>query len=265
MRWTSGIAPRVLVESIAVFAYSESLSAASQIKSMGDAAACAPIVPGAVIYDLAVGSAKARPDAKMALRACRNASNTVPEGSVGMGTGATVGKLFGARRATKGGIGFRQITLAGNVAVQALVVVNAFGDVVDPATGRVIAGARMGTRSGEFADSLQEMIKGNFRKSFGAANTTLAVVMTDAALNKVEATKVAQMAQNGIARAISPAHTMFDGDLVFALSVGKKPADLNTVGAAAAETTAQAIVSAVLAAESLGGIPACKDLVQQPG
>ncbi|MEJ2007499.1 MAG: P1 family peptidase [Acidobacteriota bacterium] len=228
-------------------------------------AARVPIVPAAVIYDLAVGSAKARPDAKMAAQACRSASSKITEGSVGAGTGATVGKLFGIRCATKGGIGFRQITLAGKVAVQALVVVNAFGDVVDPATGRVIAGARKGTRSGEFADSLQEMIKGSFRKSFGAAHTTLAVVMTDAALDKVQATKVAQMAQDGIARAISPTHTIYDGDLVFALSVGKKRADLNTVGAAAAEATAQAIVSAVLNAESLGGIPACKDFAQPSG
>lgn len=222
-----------------------------------------PIVPGAAIYDLAIGSAKARPDAKMALEACRKASDAVAEGSVGAGTGATVGKLFGMKRATKGGIGFRQISLSGNVAVQALVVVNAYGDVIDPGTGEIVAGARTGVKSADFAGSHQEMLRGKFRKSFGATNTTLAVVMTDAALNKVEATKVAQMAQDGMARAILPAHTLFDGDLIFALSVGKKRADLNTLGSTAADATAQATVSAVLAAESRGGIPACRDLVRR--
>lgn len=222
-------------------------------------AALVPIVPAAAIYDLAAGSAKIRPDPNMALEACRSASNKVPEGSVGAGTGATVGKLFGTQRATKGGIGFRQIKLAGSLIVQALAVVNAFGDVVEPATGQVIAGARKGTRSARFADSLQEMFKGSIRRSFGGTNTTLAIVMTNAALEKVQATKVAQMAQDGFARAISPAHTLFDGDLVFALSVGERPADINTLGAAAAEATAQAIIGAVSTAESLGGIPACKD------
>lgn len=226
-------------------------------------AARVPIVPSAAIYDLAVGSARARPDAKMALKACRSASDRVMEGSVGAGTGATVGKLFGIHRSTKSGIGFQQVKLAGGVAVQALVVVNAFGDAVDPATGQVIAGARITMKSGTFADSLQQMLKGKFRKSFGAANTTLAVVMTNAALNKVQATKVAQMAQDGMARATAPAHTLFDGDMVFALSVGKKQGDLNTIGAAAAKATAQAMISAVSTAESLGGIPACKDLAEQ--
>jgi L-aminopeptidase/D-esterase-like protein len=227
-------------------------------------AARVPIVPAAVIYDLGIGSARARPDRKMALQACRNASHTVAEGSVGAGTGATVGKLFGAARSTKGGIGFREIALAGNVAVQALVVVNAFGDVIDPSTGRIVAGARVGPRSGESANSLRKMIEGEVRRSFGATNTTLAVVMTDAALDRVQAVKVAQMAHDGMARAISPAHTMFDGDLVFALSVGKKRGDINTLGAAAAEATAQAIVRAVLCAKSLGGIPACGDFARRP-
>jgi L-aminopeptidase/D-esterase-like protein len=227
-------------------------------------AARVPIVPAAAIYDLGIGSAKVRPDAKMALKACRNASNRVREGSVGAGTGATVGKLFGMKHATRGGLGFWQVTLAGKVTVQVLVVVNSFGDVVDPSSGRIVAGARMGAPYVGFANTVQEMIRGKVRKSFGATNTTLAVVMTDAALTKLQAAKVAQMAQNGICRATVPAHTLFDGDLVFALSVGKRHADVNTLGAAAAEATAQAIVSAVMAAESMGGVPACEDLLRRP-
>jgi L-aminopeptidase/D-esterase-like protein len=220
-----------------------------------------PIVPGAVLFDLNLGSARARPDRGMALWACRKATSRVAEGSLGAGTGATVGKLFGIQQATKGGIGFQSLTIAHEIAVQALVVVNAFGDVVDPRTGSVLAGARVARDSARFAGTAQQMLAGKIRKSFGAAtNTTLAVVMTNAALTKLQATKVAQMAQDGLARAICPAHTQFDGDLVFALSLGNKKADLNTLGTAAAEVTARAIVRAVQTAKGLGGVPACSDL-----
>jgi len=220
-----------------------------------------PIVPSAVILDLNLGSAKARPDPGMALWACRRATAHVAEGAVGAGTGATVGKLLGIERSTKGGVGFESRMLTGGVAVQALAVVNAFGDVVDPATGTVIAGARVSRHSARFVVTAEQMLRGKARKAFGATNTTLIVVMTNAALDKVQATKVAQMAQDGMARVISPVHTRFDGDLVFALSIGQKPADLDTVGTAGAQATAGAIVRAVKTARGMGGIPSWSELV----
>jgi L-aminopeptidase/D-esterase-like protein len=219
-----------------------------------------PIVPAAVIFDLNLGSSKARPDPAMARRACRSARQHVAEGSVGVGTGATVGKLLGVDHATKGGVGFASLTLLGGVLVQALAVVNAFGDVVEPSTGKVIAGARRAHNSSQFVDTAERMFKGDVRRVFGATNTTVVAVMTNAVLDKLQATKVAQMAQDGLARAIRPVHTQFDGDLVFALSVGHKRADLNALGTAAAEVTARAIVRGVLTARGLGGVPACREL-----
>jgi L-aminopeptidase/D-esterase-like protein len=145
--------------------------------------------------------------------------------------------------------------------VQALAVVNAFGDVVDPLTGKVIAGARVSTESAEFAGTTGRMFAGAVSQGFGAAHTTLVVVMTSAELDKVQATKVAQMAHDGLARSIRPVHTQLDGDLVFALSVGRKRAEVNTVGTAAAEATAEAIVRAVETAQGRGGVPACRELM----
>jgi len=222
-----------------------------------------PIVPGAVIFDLSLGSSKARPDRRMALRACRNATARVVEGSVGAGTGATVGKLYGVGQATKGGVGFGSRGLPRGVRAQALAVVNAFGDVVDPRTGKVIAGARVSPESPEFAVTTERMFERGAGLGFAATHTTLVVAMTNAELDKVQATKVAQMAHDGLARAIQPAHTQFDGDLVFALSLGKKRADLNGLGTAAAEATAEAIVRAVRTAQALGGVPSCQELREQ--
>ncbi len=219
-----------------------------------------PIVPAAVIFDLNLGSSRARPDAAMALRACRVASSTVTEGSVGAGTGATVGKILGLRCATKGGVGFESLRLKSGVTIQALAVVNAFGDVLNPMTGTVLAGARRSQRSAEFVQTTSQMFRGKIRRGFGSTNTTLVVIMTDAVLEKTGLTKVAQMAHDGMARAISPVHTQFDGDLVFALSMGRKRADLNTIGAAAAEATAGAIVRAIMSARGLGGVPAWREL-----
>ncbi len=220
-----------------------------------------PIVPGAVIFDLHLASSSARPDRRMALRACRKASREVVEGSVGAGTGATVGKLFGIDRATKGGVGFGSRELQGGVRVQALAVVNAFGDVVDSRSGRVLAGARRSRDSAEFVGTVESMFEGRAARDFGGGtHTTLVVVMTDAALDKVQMTKVAQMAQDGLARAIRPVHTQWDGDLVFALSVGRKQADMSTTGTAAAEATAEAIVRGVETAEGLGGVPSCREI-----
>jgi L-aminopeptidase/D-esterase-like protein len=221
-----------------------------------------PIVPAAVIFDLNIGSARARPDAAMALAACRNARRTVEEGSVGAGTGATVGKIRGVTCATKGGVGFSSLRLAGGATVQALAVVNAFGDIVNPRTGDIMAGARLSPKSTQFVGTTAVMYSGRMRKGFGATNTTLVVIMTDAVLEKIQVIKVAQMAHDGLARAISPVHTMFDGDLVFALSAGKKRADLNVIGTAAAEATAHAIVRAVECARGLGRVPSCGDLAR---
>ncbi len=219
-----------------------------------------PIVPAAVVFDLMLGSAKARPNPGMARWACQNAKPNVVEGSVGAGTGATVGKLFGVSHATKGGVGFHSLALTRGAVAQALAVVNAFGDVVDVSTGQVIAGARTSPHSAEFARTTELMFQGKPGKSFGGTNTTLVVVMTNVLLDKLQATKVAQMAHDGLARAIRPVHTQFDGDLVFSLSVGQRRADLNTVGAAAAEVTAEAIVRAVKTARGLGGVPSCAEL-----
>jgi L-aminopeptidase/D-esterase-like protein len=221
-----------------------------------------PIVPAAVIFDLHLGSPRARPTPGMALRAGKVASSAATEGSVGAGTGATVGKLFGIAQAMKGGVGFESLTLAGDVVVQALAVVNAFGDVIDPETRRIIAGARSlggSARKLQFADTAQQMFQGKVRRGFGATNTTLVVVMTNATLDKLGATKVAQMAQDGIARAICPVHTQFDGDLVFTLALAEKPADLTALGTAAAEVTARSIVRAVKLAKGLGGVKAVGD------
>jgi len=221
-----------------------------------------PIVPGAVIFDLNLGSGKARPDAGMALWACRNAKPAVVEGSVGAGTGATVGKLFGIAASTKGGVGVAMVALPRGTMVQALTVVNAFGDVVGPASGQVIAGARTAPESREFANTARQMLLGRVHKKFGGTNTTLAVVMTNAGLSKLEATELARMAQDGLTRAIRPVHTRFDGDLIFALCLGTKKFDLNALGEAAAEAVAEAIVRAVESARGLGGIPAARDLLK---
>lgn len=215
-----------------------------------------PIVPAAILFDLAIGDPKARPTAEMGYLAARNATNApVEEGSVGAGTGATVGKLFGIAQAMKGGIGSWAEELAGGVRVAALAAVNAFGDVRDPKSGKILAGARTASDSAQFADTAAQMRRGIVRRGFATPNTTLVVVATDARLTKVETAKLAAMAQDGLARAISPVHTMFDGDVVFALSCGEKQGDLNTLGTAAADSTAQAIVRAVQLATGLGGVP----------
>jgi L-aminopeptidase/D-esterase-like protein len=224
-----------------------------------------PIVPAAILFDLGIGNSRRRPDASMGYEAARAATSaSVEEGSVGAGTGATVGKLFGLARATKGGVGSATVELAGGVKVSALAVVNAFGDVRDPATGCLLAGARTAEDSHELADTVTQMKQGTFRSGFGAparplTSTTLAVVATNAQFERVAVTKIATLAQDGLARALAPVHTMFDGDVVFALSLGDEQADVNTVGTCAAEAVAEAIVRGVKQARSLGGIPAWQD------
>ena len=224
-----------------------------------------PIVPAAVLFDLDLGDPDVRPDAAMGYAACQDADagkhSSVLEGNVGAGMGASVGKILGIKRAMKSGLGSVSVSLGGGLMVGALVAVNALGDIVDPETGAILAGARK-LRSDELANTLDVMrgFAGKAALRF-ASNTVIGVVATNAPLSKEEVNKVAQMAQDGIARAVRPAHTMFDGDTLFALALGRRkiPTDVNLIGAYAAEAVAAAIVRAVKAAESAGGLPACSD------
>ncbi|MCX6633219.1 MAG: P1 family peptidase [Candidatus Solibacter sp.] len=214
-----------------------------------------PIVPAAVLFDLAIGKANVHPSAAMGEAAAAAATaDPVKEGCVGAGTGATIGKLFGIRQAMKGGIGSYTVTLPGGVLVSALVAVNALGDVRDPATAKIIAGARKNASSRECIDSEAEMKRGAVIGT-ATGNTTLAVVATNARLNKVQANKLAQFASLGMARTIYPVNTMADGDIAFALSLGALQADINNLGVAAAEAVAQSILRAVRLAKTLGGVP----------
>jgi L-aminopeptidase/D-esterase-like protein len=220
-----------------------------------------PIVPAAILFDLDLGDPQARPDAAMGYAACDAASDgPVAEGNVGAGTGATAGKILGMGQAMKSGLGSAAVELPGGLVVAALVAANPLGDVVDPATGAILAGARK-PDADEPADTLAVLRSqaGQNAPRFGSS-TVIGVVATSGRLTKEEANKVAQMAQDGIARAVRPAHTMFDGDTLFALATGAVTADVNLVGAYAAEAVAQAIVRGVRAAEGAGGLPAQRDL-----
>jgi L-aminopeptidase/D-esterase-like protein len=226
-----------------------------------------PIVPSAILFDLGIGKSDVRPDAAMGYQACLNVSSEPPiEGNVGAGTGATVGKIFGPAQCMKSGIGTASLEIGAGVIVGAIVAVNAFGDVIDPANGQIIAGARSRDvgplhigAPGYFADTLQVMksLIGRTVLGFGSrGNTVIGVVATNARLNKEEVNKVAQMAHDGLARTIRPAHTMVDGDTIFALATGEHPGDVNIVGAYGAEVFAQAILRAVRSVKPVAGIPA---------
>jgi L-aminopeptidase/D-esterase-like protein len=220
-----------------------------------------PIVPAAILFDLRVGDAKIRPDAKAGYEACQNASDKMStEGNVGAGAGATVGKLFGMERAMKGGLGTASITLPNGFTVGAIVAVNAVGDVFE--NGKLIAGAR--TPDGKkLMGTMSAILRGeNPPPLLGGTNTTIGVVATDAKLTKAECQKLAQMAHDGFARTINPAHTMFDGDTIFALATGKveKAANVTLLGAIAAEAMAQAVVRAVKAAKGIPNLPSANDL-----
>ena len=201
-----------------------------------------PIVPAAVIYDLAVGDPRVRPDKAMGYRACKAAGGApVPTGRIGAGTGATVGKAPGLHR-TDGGIGSACARIPNGATIGALVVVNAVGGIVDPGTGEMVAGAPDDV-PGRMTAAAPRSPR---QPATPGTNTTIGVVATDAALSSVEANIVASMAHDGIARAIHPAHTLHDGDTLFALSTGKRKADVNAVGVLAAEVVAQAILNAVM-------------------
>jgi L-aminopeptidase/D-esterase-like protein len=215
-----------------------------------------------VLFDLDVGSTDARPDAGMGYAACEAASDgPVAQGCAGAGMGARVGGILGVEFATKSGLGSASVDLGGDLRVGALVAVNAAGDVVDPASGEILAGARQPPNGKSYANTLEVLKSTRGRPGTSAAtltHTVIGVVASNAALTKEGTNKVAQMAQDGLARVIRPAHTMFDGDTMFALSAGEVEADANLVGAYAAEVVAEAILNAVRAAVPLGGLPSSR-------
>ena len=222
------------------------------------AAGKVPIVPAAIIYDLVVGDSKARPDAIHGYQACLTATDgEVLEGCVGAGTGAAVGKILGMDKATKSGLGTASQKVADDIIVAALAVENAFGDVIYPKTGEIIAGPHRPDGDGFWSTS--KLLKGKqFKRASYLSNTTIAVVATNAQLDKAQATKLAQMAGAGIARTVDPYLTMFDGDVIFALSLGEKKCDFTLLGIVAAEVVSTSIIRAITKSETMAGISASK-------
>jgi len=219
-----------------------------------------PIVCGAVLFDLSFGDYRARPDKKMGYEACENANTfKCNEGSIGAGCGATVGKIRGMKYAMKGGLGSIAYK-ANDLVVGAIVAVNCLGDVIDPKSGKIIAGAL--NNDGEtFIDTENTMISQlDNKKNLFSGNTTIGVVATNALLNKASATKIASMAQDGYGRAIRPSHSMVDGDTIFALSTGKVEADINVVGLLAAKAVETAVLRAVKMADPLLGLKCYRNL-----
>lgn len=226
-------------------------------------AAKVPIVPGAILYDLNIGGhPEIWPTAECGYRAALAATDgPVAEGNVGAGAGATVGKS-GSGGAMKGGLGTASIVMGDGLIVAAIVAVNAVGDVIDPATGQVVAGVRSADGRG-FADARKLLRTGPPKPTVIGQNTTIGAVATNARLTKTQATKVAQMAHDGLARALYPAHTMGDGDTIFALSATNAQSreyDVSRIGALGADVMAEAIVRAVRAATSIPGYPAARDV-----
>ncbi len=215
-----------------------------------------PIVPCAILFDLAMGRPDVRPGREMGEKATVAANDgPVAEGNVGAGTGATVGKVFGMKQAMKSGVGSASLTLASGAVVAALVVVNALGDVIDPQSGNIIAGARKSPTSREFVNSAAAMRHGVGAGIPFQGNTTLAVVATNVRLDKVRTNKLAALASTGVVRTISPVNTMADGDITFAISLGRERAAVDEVGVAAAEVLAMAVIRAVRAAKTAVGLP----------
>ncbi|KPK02698.1 MAG: hypothetical protein AMJ56_20665 [Anaerolineae bacterium SG8_19] len=227
-----------------------------------------PIAAAAGLFDLGIGDAMVRPTPEMAYQACLKATANRPdEGCVGAGMGATVGKILGMEFAMKSGIGWYSELLNSGLVVEAIAAVNPGGDVINPDNGQIIAGVRSPTsgnhdkRAGYFADA-QQLIKKmdpQTNPGHGIENTVIGAVLTNAILDKIQATKVAQMAQDGLARSVRPIHTMYDGDTIFTLASCDVPADVNLIGSVGAEVFGQAVVRAVLNAKSMGGLPASAD------
>ncbi|MEA4924826.1 MAG: P1 family peptidase [Syntrophomonadaceae bacterium] len=217
-----------------------------------------PIVPAAVIFDLAVGNCRIRPDQEMGYLAAREAGTLVREGNVGAGAGATIGKARGYAYCTKGGLGSWSITMENGLIIGAIVVVNAFGDVINE-KGEIIAGVR-GDEARSFIGTEKAWMNNMAAPTPGVAkNTTVAVVASNASLDKTAMTKVAQMAHDGLARVINPIHTMCDGDTVFALCTGAIPADVSMVGYWAGKVLARAVLRAVYASDTIQGYRCWKD------
>jgi L-aminopeptidase/D-esterase-like protein len=221
-----------------------------------------PLVCGAVLFDLAVGDHKIRPDKEMGYQACCNATNgACAEGNVGAGAGATVGKALGMARAMKSGLGCYAIQVD-ELKIGALVAVNCLGDVIDPVTGARLAGLLNEELTG-LADTEAVMIKAHAdKKNLFAGNTTIGVIATNAILTKAQAAKLAAMAQNGYARTIRPAHTMYDGDTIFTMATGRVEADLSVLGLLSARVMERAVISAIKNTRSLFGLRCSADLVK---
>lgn len=217
-----------------------------------------PIVCGAVLFDLMIGDCHIRPDKSMGYAACLNAGKDCPQGNVGAGTGATVGKILGMDRAMKSGLGACAVQV-GQLKVGALVAVNCLGDVIDPQTGEQLAGLLREDRVTQ-ANTEEIMIAMYAEKrNLFSGNTTLGVVATNACLDKAQATKLASMAHNGYARTMRPSHSMVDGDTIFALATGSVSAELSVVGLLAARMVERAVVSSVHNASSLCGLKSYAD------
>ena len=232
-------------------------------KGFATAYGVVPIVAGAIIFDLPLNRSGRLPDRELGYAACSNAtSDPVEEGCAGAGAGATVGKIFGESRSMKAGLGSVCIEGARGLKVGALVVVNALGNIVDPSSGRALAGCRKSETSGEIVDADAQMEHLPGLMGFSEPNATVVgCVATNMKLSKTQLTKVAQMSHDGLARTIYPAHTMLDGDTMFALSCGGlEGVDLTIVGALAARAVAQAVLRAVLKARSIPPYPAASDL-----
>jgi L-aminopeptidase/D-esterase-like protein len=220
-----------------------------------------PIVSGAVVFDLWVNKSGNLPDATMGYEACEKATSVgVEQGCAGAGAGATVGKLFGIQRAMKSGQGFSFLGSPEGLQIWALAVVNAYGEIHDPGSGKILAGVRTEDGKG-LADATASLPSVETLKGFSGTNTVLGVVATNARFSKTELTRVAQMAQSGVARAVVPAHTLYDGDTIFALSTATYAGpEVTVVGALAAQLMSQAIVNGVRHAVGTAGLPAWQDI-----
>lgn len=219
-----------------------------------------PIVCSAVLFDLVVGDYRIRPDKDMGYEACKNSElNMCKNGNIGAGTGATVGKILGPEHSMKGGIGSFAVQV-GDLKVGAVIAVNCLGDIIDPSTGKIIAGA-LKDNGESFVNTEKVMLERyNEKKNLFSGNTTIGVVATNGKFTKSEMNKVASMAHNGYARTMRPAHSIFDGDTIFTMSTGKVEADINVFGFLAAEVVEKAILKAVKSAKSIPGHKAYSDL-----
>ncbi|WOV88134.1 P1 family peptidase [Sporosarcina oncorhynchi] len=222
-----------------------------------------PIVPGAVLFDLAIGDPKVRPDKEMGYTAASRAKKgEFPFGNIGAGCGATVGKMAGNDSCMKGGLGSASVSLDNGLVVGALVAVNAVGDIRDPDNREILAGM-IDPKTGEFRDSLLYLEKGMDNNSMAGANTTIGLVAVNAELTKAEAKKIAQITQNALARTTYPAHTMLDGDTIFTLATKGKKYNVDLIGNIAAKVMEEAIIAAIKEADAVAGIPSYKSMNAQ--